>query len=192
MAIRLAGLRKAFGENVVLTGLSCEFPERGVVALTGPSGSGKTTLLNLMLGLIKPDSGRIEGVTSIGAVFQEDRLVERMSAFENLRLISNDAARIERHLAAVELAGFADVPVSTLSGGMKRRVAIARGALFPCDALLLDEPFQGLDADVRAKVAAYLLDTCRDRLMVLVTHDPQEIELMGASETIPLRGRGGA
>jgi len=179
-------LCKSFGALQVIRDFSCAFPERGVIAITGRSGSGKTTLLHMLLGILKPDSGVITGAPRMGAVFQEDRLVMSLSVKNNLRLISGDTDAIARHLRAVGLYDNRGDRIESLSGGMKRRLAIARAMLYKCEAVLMDEPYVGLDAETRAHIADYALTECADRLIVFITHDPAVIRLMKPIDIIEL------
>lgn len=194
MKLSVHSLCKTFDGKTVLDRFSCEFPERGVVAVMGRSGVGKTTLLRLLLGLEKPNSGRIDRQPGarFSAVFQEDRLFEQLCARENLRLTtSRTVADIDGALRALALDPENTAPVRTYSGGMKRRVALARGLLYPADALLLDEPFRGLDPETRDQAVRLTLDTWRDRLIILVTHDAGEARLMNARQIIPIEGETG-
>lgn len=191
MSITLDRLTKSFDGKPVLTGFSCELPERGVIALMGKSGIGKSTLINLLLGLIRPDSGRILGADNkrFSAVFQEDRLIQHLSARQNLRLTTGRTdAEIDSALAALSLDPNTPDPVRTYSGGMKRRVALARGVLFPSDVLLLDEPFRGLDADTRMQAIGFVRSRQDNRLILLVTHDGEEARLLGADRIILIGG----
>ena len=181
-------LRKSFGALQVIRDFSYAFPERGAIAIAGRSGSGKTTLLHMLLGILKPDSGTITGAPRMGAVFQEDRLVMSLSVKNNLRLISRDTDEIARHLRAVDLYDNRDDRIENLSGGMKRRLAIARAMLYKCEAVLMDEPYVGLDAETRAHIADYTLRECADRLIVFITHDPAVIKLMKPADIIKLEG----
>jgi NitT/TauT family transport system ATP-binding protein len=153
----------------------------------GKSGSGKSTLINLLLGLVKPDEGEISisSDTRFSAVFQEDRLMEHLSAYDNLRLTTG--CRRSEIFSALEALGLNPSdrsPVRTYSGGMKRRVALSRGILFRADVLLLDEPFRGLDEETREQAIAYLMRQWADRLIILVTHDEEEARRMGAAQTV--------
>lgn len=191
MAIELKGLCKAFGTHEVLKNLSCTLPETGVVEVLGPSGAGKTTLLRILMGLERADSGTITGLASekIGAVFQEDRLLEHLSAVDNVRFVCDAKEEtILSHLEAVGLIAQARERVATYSGGMKRRVAIVRAALYPCHLLLLDEPFKGLDEGTRAQVIRYLLRECKGRLVLLVSHDHEEARAMQAIAQLRIGG----
>ena len=184
MDIVVKKLCKSFDGKDVLTDFSHIFPGGKVTCIVGSSGCGKTTLLNLMLNLIRPDSGSIEGLSgrTIAAVFQEDRLLEHCSPAANLRAVlrSREAiAQIPDALRAVGLGNASDKPVRTLSGGMKRRVAILRALLTDADVLLMDEPFKGLDADTRDAVIRWMLPRTAGKTVIIVTHTPAEASLLG-------------
>lgn len=184
MDIVVEELSKRYGENQVLSGYSARFPAGGVSCIMGESGRGKTTLLRILMGLEKPDSGRITGLEGrrLGALFQEDRLCENISAASNLRLVCGKRDKIELAgaLHAVGLSGCLDQPVREMSGGMKRRVAILRAVLFQPQVLFLDEPFQGLDETTYEMVADYVRDMTRDVTVLMVSHNPRDAERLGA------------
>ena len=191
MPIRIRNLSKRFGDKRVLDGFSADLPDRGVAAIEGPSGAGKTTLLNILMGLLPPDAGLIEGLSGrrVTAVFQEDRLLEGWSALKNIRLVCGRGvsdADIIRHLGEVGLAGDEKTPVRALSGGMRRRVALVRAVIAPGDILVLDEPFKGLDEATRDRAVGYVLAHAADRLILLVTHDRAEAAAMGAEVTLSI------
>ena len=150
----------------------------------GPSGRGKTTLFSILLGLIKADSGSITGIENkqFSAVFQEDRLCESFSTFTNVKIVSDRLAdqTIIAHLKQVGLGEAVNQKVSTLSGGQKRRVALVRAILAEKDVLFLDEPFKGLDEDTKKIVTDYLLSNTADTTVIMVTHDIDEAESLGA------------
>jgi NitT/TauT family transport system ATP-binding protein len=182
--VELKGVSKAYGEKKVLENLNLLLPESGAVAVTGPSGSGKTTLLRLIAGLIRPDSGevRIQANAKISMVFQEDRLLPSLDVRGNVLAVLNSTpeslALADSCLARCGLSDSAEKPVSEISGGMKRRVAIARAIAFGGDILLMDEPFKGLDAETKARVEALVFED-KNRLIVFVTHLEDEIALAG-------------
>ena len=152
MELRVEHLCKRYGENAVLDDIS--FTARvGVTRLLGPSGIGKTTLLRVLLGLETPDSGTVNGDKfRWTAVFQENRLLEGLDAEENLRFVLGANYNAAAAQALLEELGLGDVgkkKVRDYSGGMQRRLALARALLAPSDALALDEPFTGLDAENR-------------------------------------------
>ena len=147
MSIELRGVSKAFGEKQVLQNVSHLFPEGKLTCVMGPSGCGKTTLLSLLLGLVQPDAGEIRGMEGrkLSAIFQEDRLCENAGAVSNIRLVNPRLSKgeAEEMLREVGLGDSLGQPVRTLSGGMKRRVAILRALAAEYDVLLADEPFKG-------------------------------------------------
>lgn len=173
----LEHVEKRYGDKVVLRDFSARFPGGECTCIMGPSGCGKTTLLRLILGLETPDGGQILGRSfPMAAVFQENRLFEDFSVLSNVTAVCPKERRPEaaRHLMALGLGESLHAPVRTLSGGMKRRVAVARAVLAPGEVLVLDEPFTGLDRDTKAAVLAYLKDHTQGRTLLLVTHDPAE------------------
>lgn len=167
-------LCKSYDDRPVLQNVSFA-AENGVTALWGPSGAGKTTLLRILMGLEVPDSGTLSGTdVRWSAVFQEDRLLPGLDAMENLRFVlgpdmDNDAAAAQ--LRALGLDPSPGQCVRSWSGGMRRRLALARALLAPADALALDEPFTGLDRENRDLALACIRETAGDRPVLLVTHD---------------------
>ena len=156
----------------------------GITALWAPSGAGKTTLLRLLLGLEKPDSGQLVG-TDIrwSAVFQEDRLLEGLDAGGNLRFVlgaAYDAKAAEAMLEELSLANVGTKPVRDWSGGMKRRLALARALLVPSDAVALDEPFTGLDEDNRRRAVGAIRRAAETKPVLLVTHDRDDLAALDA------------
>lgn len=191
MAVEIRGLCKAFGAHKVLENFCATLPESGVVEVCGRSGAGKTTLFRILLGLETADSGEIAGLEGwrLGAVFQEDRLLPHRSAVDNVRFVCGASeAEILSHLEQVGLGAQAGQRVCDYSGGMRRRAAIVRAVLYPCRALLLDEPFKGLDEETRAQVIAYLRKYCAGRLVLLATHDEDEARAMGAIARLQIGG----
>lgn len=186
--IRIDNITKSFEGLRVLENVSFHFPAASTSAVAGRSGRGKTTLINILLGLMKPDSGTVSVArgTKFACVFQEDRLVEHMTARQNLQLVCRSDEAIDRALSALELDPANTERVSKYSGGMRRRVAIARAVLVTPSILILDEPFKGLDADIRAKAADFILRSCPEACRILVTHDPAEAELMRVAATLEL------
>lgn len=173
-----------YGDRPVLQDVSFTLPNRGVVCLFGESGCGKTTVLRLLCGLERPQSGRITGLDGrTAAVFQEDRLLPWASVLENVRLPLSGPDASARAADWVERVGLREVAQAfpqSLSGGMQRRVALARALATPADRLLLDEPFTGLDAGWTERLCTQIREAYRDRLVVLVTHQPGEAAALGA------------
>ena len=183
MDIIIKDLYKSYGENKVLESLDAVIEKGRISCLMGPSGEGKTTLLNILMGLENADSGVIENLPhNKSAVFQEDRLCESFSAFTNVKIVSDRLAdqTIIAHLKQVGLGEAVNQKVSTLSGGQKRRVALVRAILAEKDVLFLDEPFIGLDQDTKKLVTDYLLNNTAYTTVIMVTHDVDEAESLGA------------
>jgi NitT/TauT family transport system ATP-binding protein len=185
MDIRVVSLNKAFGSHAVLKNANMVFPAGKCTAVMGDSGCGKTTLLRILMGLEPYDSGEIAGTPKyIGVVFQEDRLLSEFSVLSNIAFAADRGVTKElilRHLAELGLRERARQSAGELSGGMKRRVAIARAMLAKKELLLLDEPFKGLDAQNRDRTAAYIKRHSEGVTTILVTHDADEVALMDAT-----------
>lgn len=182
--MEVKNLCKAYGDRPVLENVSFTAGV-GVTALWGPSGVGKTTLLRILLGLEKPDSGELMG-TAVrwSAVFQEDRLLEGLDAAGNLRFALGPAYDTRAAEAMLEELGLADVeskPVGAWSGGMKRRLALARALLAPSEAIALDEPFTGLDDENRQRAIRAIRRAAETKPVILVTHDRTELNLLRAN-----------
>ena len=182
MELHIKNLCKSFDGRPVLENVSFT-AGLGVTCVMAPSGSGKTTLLRILLGLERPDSGSVSGGVRWSAVFQEDRLLEHQDAMGNLRFVLGaalDEPAADALLAELGLGDTAGKPVREFSGGMKRRLALARALLAPSDALALDEPFTGLDEENRARCLA-LIRRAAEKPVLLVTHDPADAKSLGAA-----------
>ena len=175
--ILLEEVCKSYGQNRIFDAFSLQLPAGSRTVITGASGRGKTTLLRLIMGVEQPDAGRIcfgEGEVTFAPVWQEDRLCEDMSAAGQLPATS-EADREEIVAALKEILPEQAIgrPVSELSGGMRRRVSVARAVLSGHDILLLDEPFAGLDDENAVIVRDFLFRHQNGRTMVIVTHRPE-------------------
>ena len=172
-----------FGTQTVLSHFSLCLPQSGAVALMGPSGVGKTTLLRVMMGLETPQSGTVERPGRLAYLFQEDRLLPWLTALGNVEAVlpKGEKAQAAEALRAMGLPkqAFGKRP-SALSGGMRRRVALARMVCFGGDAWLMDEAFKGLDTDSKHQAMDALRGYAEGRLIVMVTHDEQDARYMGA------------
>lgn len=166
----------------VLRDFSLEIPDGGRVCLTGPSGEGKTTILRLLMGLEKPRRGRVTGTEGLrfSAVFQEDRLISRQTVLSNVSMFS-DEGTARSILEELGLGDFADSFPDELSGGQKRRVALARALAHPFDVLILDEALTGLD-EKAAEICLDMIDRMsRGKTLVMVTHNPSRAAALGAA-----------
>ncbi len=183
----------SYGDTPLLQEVSFSLPSAGTVCFSGPSGCGKTTLLRLIAGLETPTSGvihRPDGL-KIAMVFQEDRLLPWLTVWDNITAVCDDPAAIRGVLQAVSLADDHHRYPDELSGGMRRRVALARAMAYGGDILILDEPFTGLDEGLYRAIAEQLCTRYRNKLILLVTHSDKEPALFNAtvhSLTAPLSG----
>lgn len=186
MDLILKDLTKSYGGHLVLNRFSHTFPRGRITAVEGRSGCGKTTLLRLIAGLELPDGGSITGVPEggIAMMFQEDRLPPQLTAAGCLKAVLKRSegldAKIDAALRALGLGDDLDKPVREFSGGMKRRVALARALLYPSNLVLLDEPFKGLDAATRKAAVEFARPLLAGRTTLLVTHDPEDADAFDA------------
>jgi heme exporter protein A len=190
-ALRLAGLRRDYGDRTALDGVGLELPAGESLLVLGPNGAGKTTLLRILATLLRPSGGEVLVLGCslpreawklrgrIGYLGHEPLLYRDLSGRENLRFHARlhgiggeeGEARIESLLAAVSMERRADERVAELSAGMRQRLAICRCVLHEPELLLLDEPDSNLDAEGR-ELAHELIGPGTGRTRVLVTHDP--------------------
>lgn len=194
--LEVKNITKSFGNTVVLNDFSYKF-ERGVYVLSDPSGAGKTTLLRILCGLEAADSGTVSKSPQAKTVmmFQEDRLLENLSVRANIMLAiqahsqeqkQNARERITEALCAVGLEGTENKPVSELSGGQKRRVALLRTLFADADILLFDEPLKGLDEALKQQVIGFVKPFVESKIVIWVTHTPEEVKLLGSYTALQL------
>jgi phospholipid/cholesterol/gamma-HCH transport system ATP-binding protein len=181
--IRLKDVHKSFGSNHVLNGLSFQVLRGETLGIMGPSGTGKSVVLRHIIGLLKPDSGsvQVEGreVTNLkrkdlselrkrmGFLFQEGALINWLSVGDNVALplrentsLSEDEirAKVEHKLALVKIPGTWDKMPSEISGGMKKRVGLARALITEPEIILYDEPNAGLDPEISRSINELIRD----------------------------------
>ncbi|HEX4404261.1 MAG TPA: ABC transporter ATP-binding protein [Polyangia bacterium] len=196
--LRVRGLSRRFGARVALDGLDFDVAPGEVFGLLGPNGAGKTTAFRLLSGLLPPDAGTIalDGRPTspaarayrarLGVVFQEPSLDLKLTGRENLRLgaalygLPRDVAarRIDEALRVMDLGARADEACAKYSGGMRRRIEIARVLLHDPDLLLLDEPGRGVDPDALRRIWDELAarKSSRGMSLIVTTHQPEEAE----------------
>ena len=194
-ALRLAGLRRDYGERTALAGVSVELAAGETLVVLGPNGAGKTTLLRILATLLRPTAGeaRVLGCElpgeawslrgRIGYLGHEPLLYRDLSGRENLAFHARlhgieeraATARIEALLGAVGMERRGDDRVVELSAGMRQRLAICRAVLHEPELLLLDEPDSNLDEGGR-EAARALIGPGSGRARVVVTHDPERHE----------------
>src|SRR6266581_1393515 len=209
-AVRLEGVRKAYGEVVAVDGVDLEIPAGEFFTLLGPSGSGKTTTLRLIAGFERPDDGGIElggaDVTDrppyardVNTVFQDYALFPHMTVSANVAYglrVKGVAkrerdARVEDVLRRMRLPGLGGRKPSQLSGGQRQRVALARALVNRPEVLLLDEPLGALDLKLRQEMQLFLKSLQRDLgiTFVYVTHDQEEALTMSDRLAVFNQGR---
>lgn len=196
--IEITGLKKSFNEKKVLDGVDLKVESGKITVLIGRSGEGKSVLLKHIIGLLKPDSGSIQldgqEITSMGErefgeilrrfgmLFQGSALFDSMTVAENVgfslsehtRLTSGEIReRVTERLNEVGLKGVEFMMPADLSGGMKKRVALARAIIMDPEIVLFDEPTTGLDPIMSDSVAKMILDTQKERKTTyfVITHD---------------------
>ncbi|MGD9845254.1 ABC transporter ATP-binding protein [Pseudorhodoplanes sp.] len=193
--IRLHAITKSYRQQTVLSGVDLTVPQGSMLALLGPSGSGKTTLLRLIAGFERADGGEIHLGSSVmqgkgrfvpperrnvGYVPQEGALFPHLTVARNvgygLRHGQLRRPRVDEVLRLVDLTDYADRYPHELSGGQQQRVALARAMAPHPRVILLDEPFNALDLDLRRKMSEHVVALLRQAgtTTVLVTHDPAE------------------
>lgn len=204
------------GKKTIFEGLSLVVPRGRITAVMGPSGTGKTTLLRLIGGQLRPDSGRIwvdgEEIARLstrrlyalrrrmGMLFQTGALLTDLSVFENVAFPLREHSDLPEEvirllvlmkLEAVGLRGARDLNPSQLSGGMARRVALARAIALDPDMILYDEPFAGLDPITMGQIITLIQRTNRSLGLtsVVVTHDVQEAMTISDHVALIAEGR---
>ena len=198
-SIQVVGLDVAHGNQpAVLQGVDLKVAQGEVTAVIGPNGAGKSTLLATIAGLVPPNAGSVRRSGRVALALQEAPLAST-TVRRNLMLAlrwwgeaANDADdRILRALAAFGIEDLADRRARSLSGGERRRVHLARALVVGASALLLDEPFAGLDASVRGDLLADLSGLVRDsdRATVIVVHDRAEAWALADHVVVLLHGR---
>lgn len=183
--IRVDNVSKSYGDKRVLNNVSCEFEDGKIYCIMGESGVGKTTLIRLIMGLEKPDEGYISSSKQFAAAFQEDRLLEDRDAVDNVMFVlknggSKSREQTEQYLSELLPEDRLHIRVDSLSGGMRRRVAVARAMLSDRNTIILDEPFTGLDDETKKTVINFIKKWQNNRTVIVVTHSHTDSEMLGA------------
>lgn len=185
MNIQLKDISKSYNNTVVLNKIDIEIKEHQITCIMGPSGVGKTTLIYILMGLVEADAGSIAGVSGkkFAAVFEENRLCEGINAIKNVQLVCENTItdlQIKKEFREVGLSEYENKPVAELSGGMKRRVAIVRALLPESDIIIMDEPFKGLDEELKNQVINYVKYKTKGKTVIIITHDKEEVDTLSA------------
>jgi len=215
--VELECVRLAFGEREVFGDLSCRFARGRITVLMGGSGTGKSTVLRMIGGLQRPDAGhvrvagedvgslsegRLQGVRRrLGMLFQDGALLDSMTVLDNVGLPLREHRRlgereirdaVHERLAAVGLEGVDHLLPGELSGGMLRRVALARAIIMDPEIVLCDEPFSGLDPPNVERIEALFSELCRDRGLTLIVTSHHMASSLRMSDRIVLLRSGTA
>ena len=179
----------AYGDHVVLKKFDLHLAQGEKKVIMGGSGVGKTSLLRLAAGLVSPTSGKvINHATKTAIQFQEPRLLPNLTALQNINVVLSDKRETLDMamfwLEQVELSHAANLLPSELSGGMAQRVALARALAFSGDLYLLDEPFRGLDADLKERMMNLVLKETANASLLLITHDKDVAQYFGNNPLI--------
>jgi len=214
--IEVRDLKKSFGPQKVLDGISFKIEAGDSVVIIGRSGCGKSVLLKHLIGLMRPDSGEViiddESITLLperdllqvrrkfGMLFQSAALFDSLNVAENIAFVlrrerqlseKEIQERVEDVLEMVELAGIQQKKPSELSGGMRKRVGLARAIIYKPEILLYDEPTTGLDPVVSDSIDQLIIRV-RERLnitTVVVTHDTRSMRRVGQRILMMVNGR---
>lgn len=184
--IVLKNISKSFKGNLIFKDLNCSFEKNKFTGIIGVSGIGKTSLLRILMGLDDDYTGEILNYDfeDISVVFQENRLLENFSIEENINLVlakKIDPDLLKFHLQALGLNLDLDKKVSTLSGGMKRRLAILRAILLDKSTYILDEPFKDMDLATHLKVLNFVGENLKGKTVIFTSHNLEDIRHLGAN-----------
>ncbi len=213
MSVSVQGVEKRYvrrgRETLALASVDLEINQGDFVAFVGPSGCGKSTLLNMIAGIIDPTGGQIlheghsvQGInTRVGYMTQTDSVLPWRTVYENIELpltfrpysAAERREKVEAMMKAVDLAGFGNSFPNELSGGMRKRVALAQVLVYEPSTLLMDEPFGALDAQLKLVMQQRLLEVWRQtgKTIVFVTHDLAEAVTL-AQRVVVFSGRPGS
>ena len=181
--LALQNIHFSYGSTVALWGIDLNVEKGEILAVTGPAGSGKTTLLKIMAGLLRPDQGKVTRAPGEwGMTFQYGGLLDQLSCAENLRFplrerkcVGDLEQKVEKALADVGLAQAKNLSVSQLSGGMQKRLGLARALVLRPEILFLDEPTAGLDPVTATSIWDLIFRESVTRTLVIGLSDPVKL-----------------
>lgn len=190
--MKILNLCKSFDDKLIINQLSMDFEPYEIAVILGPSGCGKTTLLNIIAGLVSKDNGEIQGFEDkqLSYVFQEPRLLLNKTVYENIAFVLKGTMsqrdmkdRIMTYLELTGLETYKDYYPSKLSGGLRQRVSLVRAFTYDSDVILLDEPFQSLDLEVKLNLIKSFKKLWQydKKTVIFVTHDIKASALLGDS-----------
>lgn len=177
--VKILSLNKSFEDKVVFKDFNATISKRKVNMLLGSSGSGKTTLLKILLGLEDYEGEIVGDLGKVSVVFQENRLIESLSVYDNIKLVYGKGLsreEVEKDLNEVGLYGTIDNKVSQLSGGMKRRVAIVRALIVDAKTYIFDEAFKEIDHKNYELVIEYYKKKTKGKTVIMTSHNKWELD----------------
>lgn len=171
--MKIINISKNYGNKQIIKKFSYSFDSNKRIAIIGPSGCGKTTLLNILIGIVKIDSGIVNSKGTISVKFQENRLLNWLNVYDNIRIVDKSKSRkdIEEILYKFGLLDEVLSLPKELSAGMNQRVSLARAIIKEADTYIFDEPFSAIDSNIKEKVICAIEDRIKNKKMIMVTHD---------------------
>lgn len=172
--LELINISKRFKDKTVLENFSLKIDDGEKLSIMGPSGCGKTTLLRISCGLLSPDSGQIINTFKKDSfIFQENRLLPWYDALHNITCLGVESETARKYLKLVGLDSELSSYPNELSGGMARRLSVARALSINADMFYIDEAFYGLDEVSKHRILELLKAELKDKSALIITHDEQ-------------------
>ena len=180
MKIQINNLCKGYGDKVIFENYTRTLDFDGILLIQGKSGLGKTTLMRILAGLEKADKGEItKSAEKVSFMFQEDRLIPFVTVLKNLTAVCDEEKAL-KYLSLMGLENEKNNSPLSLSGGMRRRVALARALCFESELVILDEPFKGLDEALKIKICEIIKEESKNRAFIIVSHDSEDAKILNA------------
>ena len=180
MKIQINNLCKSYGNKIIFEDYTRTLHFDGILLIQGKSGLGKTTLMRILAGLEKADKGEIiKNAEKVSFMFQEDRLIPFVTVLKNLTAVCDEEKAL-KYLSLMGLEHEKDNSPLSLSGGMRRRVALARALCFDSELVILDEPFKGLDEKLKKEICEIIKEESKKRAFIIVSHDSEDAEILNA------------
>lgn len=168
-------------DKIILQQFYCCFNQQGIYCILGKSGCGKTTFLKLISGLLIPQYGTItHNAKKISFLFQENRLLPWLTVLDNMITVCKDKDYCLHTLEQLDLFDIEKKLPYELSGGMLRRVALAKALVYNGDIFLLDEPFTGIDIERKQKIIPFLQKKLFDKICIVITHNIEEANALSS------------